>query len=132
MKVHLKKAFIGIVAALAMIIGSFAAAGAARADSPTVWVVTSGGYRCGADWYSGSDEFGMADVSRDGRYCYIQWGWDRNVDVYGRRWSLSPDQNVGTQFRIWINTWGERVIWWKLCREVSGPDNCSPVRADAT
>ncbi|WP_433518133.1 hypothetical protein ACQP2T_22895 [Nonomuraea sp. CA-143628] len=127
----MRKAILAPLLTTLTLFGAVAVADTSYADSPTLWVNTSGKARCAADWFSAPNQFGFADISQDGHFCYIQWNWISDVNK-GSRFSLRPDQSVGLQFRARVNPGRQPTIWWKLCREVSGPDNCTGVRADRT
>lgn len=101
-------------------------------DSPRVDVYVSGQDRCAGTWYSGANQFGIADVSRDGHYCYVVYDFDSNLSD-GSRINKGTDYNVPYENRYGVNVSGHSVIYWHLCRERSGgPDNCSSERSDTT
>jgi hypothetical protein len=118
-----------VLAVLITVLGVLAVPAAARADSPTISVTIDGDTRCLAYWFDKPDQFGIADMSVDGRSCYVQWDWDAHVDN-GSRLTVPADEAIALQYRGTISTTGHSAVWWKLCREVVGRDNCSTVRSD--
>jgi hypothetical protein len=112
--------------------GVFAPVGSAYADSPRVDVFANNIDRCAGDWHSAANEFHIADMSKDNHYCYVQYDWDSNVGD-GSRINHGVDQNIAVAYAYPVNVGSHRVIYWHLCRELSGgPDNCTSVRSDAT
>lgn len=125
-----RKSSYSVVALALAGLGIVAAAGAASADSPRVDVDTDGVDRCAATWYSGTNQFGIADVSSDGHYCYVLYDFDSNLSDASRI-NHPTDSGIPTATKYSVSTPGA-TIYWKLCREVSGPDNCTSQRSDAS
>ena len=118
-----------VLAVMIAVLGVVAVPAAARADSPTVSVTIDGATRCLAAWFDNPPQFGITDMSVDGRSCYVQWDWDSHVDN-GSRFTVPADEAIALQYRGTISPNGHTTVWWKLCREVVGRDNCSTVRKD--
>ncbi|WP_410594233.1 hypothetical protein [Amycolatopsis sp. lyj-23] len=71
-------------------------------------------------------------MSEDGHYCYVVYDWDSNLGD-GSRINQGVDQGIGVAYSYPVNVGSHRVVYWHLCRELSGgPDNCTSVRSDAT
>ncbi len=104
----------------------------AYADSPRQDVYVSGVDRCAGTWYSGPNQFGIADVDSDGHYCYVVYDWDSNLSD-GSRINKGVDYNVPYENRYAVTVGTHSTIWWHLCWETSGgPDTCSSERSDVT
>jgi hypothetical protein len=127
-----RKKLAASVLAMGVLGGVFASAGSAYADSPRVDLYANGIDRCVADWHSTANEFHIVDLSRDGHYCYVVYDWDSGLGD-GSRINQGVDQGIGQPYAYPVNVGSHKVVYWHLCRELSGgPDNCSSVRSDAT